>query len=324
MYRGADAAYPLVRGDTVLVLEDRDAGGHLVAIDRATGDRRWRTSFAVAGCSLSVDSDHVYTWCVTGTPGTEELVALAGETGDVLWRHRPAELRLPSATAPLVAIADGVCWTAGDSITAVDAETGRLSWTRRLGLGTPLSVPVCASEYVYVTSNEGLAALRAQDGEMRWQVRLEPLQGRHRAPLLQYDGEKIVVAQRRLTGTGALRCHDPDTGRLRWASKADFPIHSVTLARHVYVRSESVHAYAADTGRPLWSADIGGCSPVVLARGRLYAVEGREHPLILALDPDTGERTWERLLASSCSGLVVVGGRGYLSAHDGSLYALAI
>jgi len=326
MYRGVDSAYPLVVGETVLALEDQHAGNRLLALDRNTGGLRWRTPFTVAGGgALSADGDQVFAWRVTDAAGAE-LVALCVDTGRVLWRCSAAEPGATPATPPLVAVRNGVCWAQGDAVTAVDGATGRLAWTRRPDIGGPLSVPASNSECVYVASNGGLCALHSQDGRLCWQTRYEPSARRLGATLLHYDGEKIVVAQRRLTGKGVLRSHDPASGQVRWERAADFPIHSFTLAGHVYVRSSGVCAFHGDTGRPLWSAPVDGCGPVALSRGRLFAVEGRhsESPLVLALDPETGERTWERALASSCSGLVVVGGTGYLSAHDGALYALAI
>jgi len=63
---------------------------------------------------------------------------------------------------------------------------------------------------------------------------------------------------------------------------------------------------------------------VAIAHGLLYAVEGRETPLVLALDPRNGKQTWKQRLASSCNGLVIVGDVGYFSSRDGSLYALNV
>ncbi len=320
---GLDCVYPLVRGETVLAFEGVGADRRIVALARRTGDPLWRTPFAAAVCSVSADRERLFTWRLQdGAPRT--LVALAVSTGRVLWELTPPHSDAVAAGGALMVSGGVVCWGAGGQVMAVACETGEPVWTARIDTGRSLSAPTGDDESVYVASGTGLCALRTADGSVRWRAAYATEAGRFRAPLLRYDGERIVVAHRRLTGQGTLRCHDPGTGRVRWELDEEVPLHSVTLDGNVYVRSERVIALDGDTGQALWSAAIGGCSPLVLARDRLYAVEGRESPLLLALDRSTGRRTWEQALASSCSGLVVVGRMGYVSAHDGALYAVNV
>jgi len=141
---------------------------------------------------------------------------------------------------------------------------------------------------------------------------------------LSCDGERIAVAHRRFATHSRLACYGAETGALRWQQDVHAPIQSLTFAGDVYLRSTSVYAFSGDTGKPLWTAPVSGCSPLALARGKLFAVEGRDSPLVLALDPRTGRRMWSRRVGSSCSGLVVAGSMGYVSTHDGSLYALNV
>lgn len=315
------AAYPLVRGDKVVAFEGAEADKHVVALEKGTGDLAWRTPFAVIGCSLAGDERHAYTWRPDAA-GSTELVALDLETGRVVWRHAPTA---PTPKhAHLVALGDGVCWAGDGRLAVLGARTGRLRWAKRAGEGRGSSLSAGPGGTLVVASETRLSALRADDGTVQWEVPAAAVGGRPVAPLVRVDGDVLVVAQRRLAGQTVLCSYDARSGRLRWQRRVRLPVHSLTLAGDVYVRSTDVHAFDSTTGRRRWSAPVGGCSPVVAASGQLYAVEGRDSPVILALDPATGARTWQQSLASSCSGLVVVGATGFLSARDGSLYALGV
>lgn len=318
---GEDATYPLVRGDVVLAFEEKGGNRHVVALSRGTGAVSWRSPFTVTGCALASDRQRAYAW-TPAEDGSSELVALDLATGRVVWRHAPEGSG--AERSHLVTLSDGLCWTEDGLLTVLAARTGCPKWARRLGEAGDLSVSAGPGGVLYVASKSAISAVRADDGTVEWQVAAASIPGRSMPPLLRVDADTLVVAQRRLGGRGVLRCHEASSGHLRWQRHLRLPVHSLTLAGDVYVRSTDVHAFDGATGRRCWSAPVGGCSPVVAAAGQLYAVEGRDSPVILALDPATGARAWQQSLVSSCSGLVVVGGTGYLSARDGALYALAV
>ena len=323
--RGSESAYPLVREQTLLAFAGLGDRNRLVAIDKRTGKLLWRTPFEVQNSSIAADSLRVFVWRAADLP-KRVLVALDPGTGRLLWSHEapPPESPGSSTTPRLAATATGVCWVDGNRLTSLDARSGRLAWTVNLELCAPLSGPVADHAYIYIAAANGICAVQAVDGCVNWHQTYAPPHSRILPPVLACDGEKIVVAERRMAGSGALRCHDPETGRLLWLDSVLPAVSSVTLAGDVFVRGKGLQAFNGATGASLWSVEVGGCSPVAWAGALLLTVEGRDNPLLLALDPHTGQQAWKRSLASSCSGLVVDEGMGYLSAHDGALYALRV
>ncbi|MFW6079502.1 MAG: PQQ-binding-like beta-propeller repeat protein, partial [Gemmatimonadota bacterium] len=148
---------PAVVDDIVLV-GARD--GFLYAVERATGELRWRF-------------DHEISW-VNGSPAVADGVAYVGssdgrfvqavevETGEELWRHETASSAWSSA-----AVVDGLVYI-GDgagNLYALDRATGEERWGYRAG-GRILSSPVPADGLLFFGSHDGgIYAVRgAADG----------------------------------------------------------------------------------------------------------------------------------------------------------------
>jgi len=318
---GGDVTYPIVGGDTVLAVEGEAVCKRLVALDRRTGRTTWRTPFSVAGCATVADSGRAFAWRES-MDRTRSLVALDVASGDILWERNAASLPGGRTDGRLVAAAGSVCWTSGGRVTAVSAGTGKPSWSRCLDSGTCLSAPVTDGDAVYIASGRALYALSAATGQIRWETAHRQAGSLFTAPLLRRDGAMLVLAQRRYATSSRLACHDAGTGVLRWEQEVGTPIYSLTVTGDVYLRSTGVCAFSGHTGEPVWSTSVTGCGPLAVARGKLFAVEGRDSPRVLALDPRTGRRLWSRSVGSSCSGLVIAGDTGYLGTRDGALYAL--
>ncbi|HEO71292.1 MAG TPA: hypothetical protein ENN80_08515, partial [Candidatus Hydrogenedentes bacterium] len=100
---------------------------HVVALDAATGDVRWRTEQRVAPLTLAADSKRVY------FHDGDRVVALDRSSGERLWTSNPIGRRVPLALcfAPtLVVYGDAVLFSAGlKDTTAVSASTGEELWT---------------------------------------------------------------------------------------------------------------------------------------------------------------------------------------------------
>lgn len=316
--------YPFVTENGVLALDASDSEKRIVCLDRASGALRWRTEFPVSGALLCSDDARVFAFSA-GREGTRELLALDAGSGNLLWNtcSQPGARR--SSPGGLVLTGGLVCWTDGPTVVAVDSHTGQHAWTSKPGRRSTLSAPVVVGSALYMASDEGVFALDRRDGHQIWRTESENRSSvRHLAfpPLVRCDGDRLVVAERRLVGQCGVHCHDLNTGTLHWQREITAPVHALTIDGNVYIRSSDIIALNGNTGAPTWSAKVGGCGTLAMAGGVLYAVEGRETPLVLALDPRTGRETWNQRLAGSCNGLVILGNIAYFSAHNGSLYAL--
>lgn len=91
---------PVVTEDLVVTGSDSGTPSYTYAFERATGAVRWRREGAALNSDLSVIGGGVI-----GRTWNGDLVALSIETGDVLWRHTPAEYRyqIPTDASPMAA-----------------------------------------------------------------------------------------------------------------------------------------------------------------------------------------------------------------------------
>jgi outer membrane protein assembly factor BamB len=307
----------------VLAFEGATTAKRLLAVDRESGQCLWRTPFEVTGCALTADASRGFTWR-PGAGGGQDLVAVDLAGGHVAWERTAHDLGRMAAGVSLVVAGDALCWTVGSHVAAVDAARGTPRWHTSLDRAGTLSVPATDGTAVFVASAAGVWALAADSGHALWHVADSGSRFQPAPPAVYCDGQALVVATGRFTGRGNLRCHDPATGAVRWHRDVAAPLHSLTLAGDVFVRCGRVRAFSGATGAPLWSAPLDGCGPVVLSQRRLYTTEGQGHAALVALDARNGMRVWQRHLADSCSGLVVIDRMGFLASNDGSLYALNV
>jgi outer membrane protein assembly factor BamB len=89
-------------------------GGHVVAIDTATGEELWRTKLKIASCvTLTVRSGAVF----GGAAG--ELFCLDPSTGAVRWRNR-----LPGLGMGLLTFGENAAAIAADAAASVASAGG--------------------------------------------------------------------------------------------------------------------------------------------------------------------------------------------------------
>jgi hypothetical protein len=147
-------ASPAVAGGTVYV-GSRD--GFMYALDRATGEFKWRADHSVswAMSSPAILENVVY----SGTSDGQFVHALDVTTGVERWRFDAAGYTWssPAVAGNTVYIGDG-----GGYLRAIDRETGLERWSYRAGDGV-LSSPVVTDEAVYFGSDDG--AIYALTGE---------------------------------------------------------------------------------------------------------------------------------------------------------------
>jgi outer membrane protein assembly factor BamB len=284
---GALQGSPVVANGLVYILTSDYEQGRLLALDAATGTRRWSQPIGYShgcGATPAVAQGRVY------APASGRMAAFDPRTGAVRWRVGESFCAMPSTPT----VVDGKLFTAthgGPNLDARDATSGKLLWRRRVcirfGDGSCLYAspfgPLAAGDgIVYVTNYAGgMAAYDVDTGHQLWS---------------------------RLVGSGNLISTAP-------VVEGDVVYISVNDGR--------VHALNRLTGAELWSAPVGrfNHSTPALASGVLYA--GSDSNGITAIDAKTGTVRWQQSAVGSVrTSPAVANGVVYLGAGDGRLYAL--
>lgn len=307
---------PVVVGDTACIGvrdEDGEEQCGLVAVDLATGARRWRVpAESLVEAAPAVADDLVLTTSIGGT-----LRALDIGTGAVRWEHRVADgdpMAYVSAYASL-AIVDGLVLHAyrtyrmndagqASAIVAREVRTGAERWTFThsfLFMVNDHKAVAVGGGRVYV--NPGLGPPWGVDiatGQRTWTARLTlPDNGN---PLEYAQGPVVFAGDVVLTtyrdsvskGPNAVVAFDSGTGDERWR----------------YVGPTEVLVFS----------DLDGTAPAV-AGETIYAA--LPSGLVVALDLGTGVELWRRHLGTALlSSPAVSGAVLYVGGNDGHLYAL--
>lgn len=199
-----------IQGRTVLATGVQGTDSNLIALDTATGAVRWS--------KLSPTT--------TGVPGTGNLIfrnpshttldALSIDTGQKAWS---ADLRYAASNpgqdrelSLQFTVANGLVYTGGPTVYALDAVTGRARWTYTpASSGDPDRTFLIKGRYAYILDSPHLVALDARTGRRLWSVST-PAAGT--APLFA-AGRLICTAVTGNTGAG-LYGWNAETGELVW------------------------------------------------------------------------------------------------------------
>jgi eukaryotic-like serine/threonine-protein kinase len=159
------------------------SGGGLVALRTSDGTVAWQAEVASSGAGGTPTIAGGLVYAATGLdsddPATRGLVALDARTGEERWR-------LPSPTGEVMyapAVADGSAYIVAEdeSVTAVDAETGKVRWSTTTGSPND-ALPSVWGDTVYVATTGGaLQALDTLTGTLDWEV---PIRGVPYAPVV--------------------------------------------------------------------------------------------------------------------------------------------
>ncbi len=234
-------------GDLLLV---HDAEG-LRALDRRTGDTRWRRpdlrpAPAPAGFALAAD---------------DGLVAYAPATGAVRWR---APLP-PAGLHRVVEAGERVLLVGHDHrVRALDARHGRARWHFAAFHGAILGC-VAAGPRIWLTGEDGFVhGLAARDGRPRFRA---PLDGEPAGPP-QPTAQGLLVVRH---DSGALTDNalllDPDSGSRRWSRPLDGAAAATAADDEAayFVVDEGLGArlcaFDLRDGRLRWGAALGGVGP---------------------------------------------------------------
>ena len=193
--------------------------------------------------------------------------------------------------------------TADNFVLALDAETGALEWQFEAEHSI-WSTPTYEDGTLYVGSlDKHIYALDAQTGDLLWE---QSLAG-------SVSGQVAVGEELIYVGSFDKQLHalDKSSGEIRWEAPEggteDWVWAAPVLADDVVYFSDkdgNVFAVEAETGRTIWSAQIGGqvvASPVVdegtvfiASAGQINgdSADGVRRGALIALDAETGDELW--------------------------------
>jgi outer membrane protein assembly factor BamB len=190
------ASSPLILGDLLIVQVGPSPGTAVVALDKFSGELRWKTQSGRAGLSspIAVTLDGVLQ--VVAAIGSG-LVGVDPTTGAQLWFHPwTTQFDLNIATPLFVPpdrflISSG--YDKGSALVAVAREGGTWTateqWTNRL-FRSHFNSPVLHGSAIYGFDNAFLKAISVEDGRDLWRAR-----GFGKGSLILADGRLVVQAE---------------------------------------------------------------------------------------------------------------------------------
>jgi len=287
---------PTIAGDlvTVMTADAANAPRHttLHAIDLAAGSESWKLSLKSALVSDPVAA--VDETLLLGLQSTDRLqgfgmlLALDRATGRERWRWASGARWF---SAPLVV--DGVVYFTieGNTLYALDLESGHESW--RLALPAPRSVhtPAVAGDLLLLPSRgPHVMAISRADAAVRWTFTHPRDSNVWLLTTPCVAGEKVFAT----ASSGALFALDLHTGVSIWRVFPGSPGKALSAPRtdgdRVFVGSadHSLYAVQADSGKTVWSFPTSHriVARPLIRRGVVY-MAGHDHRL-RALDAATG------------------------------------
>ncbi|GGL88601.1 serine/threonine protein kinase [Streptomyces fumigatiscleroticus] len=308
-------------------------GGVVVGLDPSDGSVLWRHSGAEQTVS---DRPPVAAGGLVQSyaDGGRRLQALDPATGALVWQRT-----VPAQGSP--GLAGGTLLIAGSdgTVTGVDGASGDTSWSRRTaGLGGASLVSFAGDSLVYATSTSDdgsrtrVTAVDPDTGDVRWEARLNGML----EPVGAQDGSVCFLSvDPDSRDTTAVVRYSPRSGATtRVALPVSRPdVHATVRGDVVYLLAAGGSLEAVDlrTQKRLWSLQTSvsrASAPVADARhvyvstpdGRLLAVRARDGRLLGQTSPRLGKASDQ--VVAAVPEPVVVDGRVYAAAPDGSVFAV--
>ncbi|MFB7851650.1 PQQ-binding-like beta-propeller repeat protein [Streptomyces sp. NPDC056053] len=336
-----DLWHPVVAGGKV-VGEGQD--GLLHAVDTDSGDTAWTYDDPTASSLEGVGDGLVV--ASSDERGTIQGISL--DSGKRVWSVGAQAHTAPGTTFNLylrIVVADGTVYVNAlydlpegskpfgrYAVSALDAATGRLKWTRPVeyGLSDALTV-VDGVLYGGMWEKDGsyFYALDADTGDQRWRYRTQDRYGAE-VTAIKVSGDTVYAGDSR----GGLHAVDARRGTRLWTYRPDVQsrkwLEPLLVTDGVILGSTGendstpspgdVHAVAAGSGKPLWTTHTEGEPELhgLLDGSVLFSTEaGTLH----AADARTGKSPAETRLSPDDPDAAVVGDRVYFDGGDGRLHA---
>ncbi|WP_405664924.1 PQQ-binding-like beta-propeller repeat protein [Streptomyces sp. NBC_01166] len=336
-----DLWQPVV-ADGKVVGEGQDSLLH--AVDADSGDTLWKYDDPTASTLEGVSDGLVV--ASSAEEGTIQGIDL--DSGEQVWSLDADAHTAPGTRFSLylrVVVADGAVYVnamydapeGSDSygsyaVSALDAATGRLKWTRPVesGLSDALTV-VDGVVYGGRWDKDGsfFHALDADTGDQRWRYRMQEKYGSE-VTAIKVSGGTVYAGDSRgvLHAVDARRgtrlwTYEPDVQSMPWLEPllvTDGMVLGGTGENQSTTSPGDVHAVAVGSGRPLWAEHTEGEPELhgLLDGSVLFSTEdGTLH----AVDARTGKSPAETRLSPDDPDAVVAGDRVYFDGGDGRLHA---
>lgn len=262
---------------------------------------------------------------VPGGDGT--LYALDVRKGALKWKYEAGEAL---ATTPVVSGSLVLVASQADTLFAVNTETGKWTWQYRRDPPSGFTIqgtsrPLVQEGSVYLGFSDGyLVALDLATGTAKWEKSLAGAATEYldvdTTPVLDSTGRLYVASYQ-----GGLYALNAETGDEEWNSSVVGMTSLLSRGEILFAAGDGrVDAYLGDTGRLLWSHNLGerAGQAAVLARGMLLVPNQRA---LIFVDPQTGR---SRLAWNPGDGISaapnVTGSTAYVLSNNGYLYALRL
>ena len=334
------------------VLADRiyaaDGYGELIALDRFTGKRVWRTKVGAVekGMLGAVNFlDRMDPSFVSGGVGAGagyvllgttlgEVIALSAVDGSEVWRSR-----VDSEVLAAPVTGDGLVFvqTIDGRLLALEEDDGEIRWSfvNQVPVLTlrGTSTPVYSSDVVYTGFANGmLSALRSENGAPIWQHRVMLPEGRSELDrLVDIDGSPLVLGRvvYAVAYQGKLKALRRSDGAMLWENDLSSYLDLGEGYGQVYVVGDSDVVTAVDqqTAEVVWTNEQLQrrrlTSPIAFSN---YVVVGDDQGYLHVLAQSDGRFLGRRKIDGKGlrSDLIVEGGVLYVFGNSGSLHALEI
>jgi outer membrane protein assembly factor BamB len=277
-----------------------------IALEKATGQVRWRTSTGETGSIFVMSANLVVAGDVV-VLGDSWIHAFDQLTGVKRWVHAPPDGHQIGAGALAT---DGELVYAGGSsnrIYAIEAATGAARWTTQLpslGPGEMKSfvgqvrdgVLYVGSKHLHIPVRGALLALEAATGRILWSHAFEP---GFPGAIYGYNGQMAFHGENVIVGVDDGRIHaiDQATGTWRWTAPWVHPL------------------------PPAQGGSYGDYRPVAVARDMVVA--GSTSGIAVGLDATTGAERWRLSgIYASGDGVSTDGELVFLRTSGGRIYVV--
>ena len=278
------------------------------------------------------------------TMDAEAQVTAFDLAGRTIWTQdlTPPNERSDEGLGGGLAYADGMLYvTSGfGRLVALDPATGAQRWDQRLDTAVS-AAPTISDGTAYIAARNGTGwAIDTTTGRILWQIVAGKTdRGLFGGPSPVIAGDLVVFP----FATGQMVAADRATGNRRWLASVagarddrvfsqvrDLTGDPVVVGEILIAGSHGgrTSAFDIDGGAPLWTAEEGAMSPVIVAAGSVFLVSDTNR--LVRLDLETGEIIWRvdlplftRERASRIKGTyahfgpVLAGGRLLVLSDDG-------
>lgn len=332
------ASAPVIVGGTLYVI---DADARVIAMDAASGGRRWQTALpsegngrSLFGGGVSVVGDMVY-----ASTGVGDVAALNRTTGAIVWKKRPGG---PLRGAPTLANGHVYVMSQDNQIFALNQTDGETQWTESGTLEITgvfgVAAPAAGQGTVIAGYSSGeINAYRYENGRTLWGDALSRTSiSTSVASLTDIDADPVIDRGRvfAIGQGGRMASYELVSGQRLWEINVAGISTPSVVGEWVFVVTDDAKllCVARATGKIRWISQLGRWRKVkkktgvirwtgpVLAGNRLVLVS--THGDLVYVDPRTGsvQSTIELDRAMSLSP-VVANNTLYILADDGKLTA---